>query len=431
MRKRSTKSTKPPKPTKNQTRREAPELGEQRLQKVLAAAGLGSRRKCEELITQGRVEVDRQVVTELGTRVDPQTQEVRVDGSAIRQQRMVYFIVNKPSGVLSTNYDPEYRTRVVDLVAANERLFTVGRLDQFSEGLILVTNDGQLANRLMHPRYGAEKTYQLVVAGQIEPATIARLRKGVHLAEGFARVASLTVRKERPHSSDLEMVLREGKNRELRRIFAAVGHKVLKLRRTQIGPLKLGELPVGAHRTLSKAELDKLFDYAYSKRRPEPKQQRPASERARPDDEGLAPLIDESEEALGSAEEAMPLLVDDSAYFEETGEGSQAFRPQRPGAVIAFDDDDQVAPRKTKTHAAPYDAQRIPRPRGPKKKFAKKKSAGGRAGDGKAGRGKASDSKPSGGKARYVKTSAGAKSGAAKKFTKKPTNKKPAHKKGR
>lgn len=385
---------------------------------MLASAGLGSRRKCEELITQGRVEVDRQVVTELGTRVNPQTQEVRVDGSVIRQPKTVYYIVNKPPGVLSTNYDPEYRVRVVDLVASNERLFTVGRLDQYSEGLILVTNDGELANRLMHPRYGAEKTYQVVVAGQIEPATIARLRKGIHLAEGFARVASLTVRKERPHSSDLEMVLREGKNRELRRIFAAVGHKVLTLRRTQIGPIKLGEMPVGAHRTLTKAELDKLFEYAYSKRQPEPKLRKPASARPRPqDDEDFVPLIDESDEALGD-DEGLPQLVDDAMYFEDTGRG-KALLPPRPGAVIAFDDDDEPAPSR---EAAPYDAMRIPRPRG-QKKFAK----GARGGKPRFAKSESGD-KPSG--KTFGKQKSGSSGGVPKKFAKKFT-KKPAHKKGR
>ena len=136
-------------------RRPTPTTGGERLQKVLAAAGLGSRRQCEELITTGRVEIDRVVVTELGTRVDPLRQQVRVDGMPLARPKLVYYAVNKPVGVLCTNRDPSGRPRVVDLVPGRDaRLFTIGRLDLHSEGLILVTNDGELANRLTHPRYG-------------------------------------------------------------------------------------------------------------------------------------------------------------------------------------------------------------------------------------------------------------------------------------
>ncbi len=237
----------------------SPTVGSQRLQKVLAAAGLGSRRQCEELISTGRVEVDRRVVTELGTRVDPAAQTVRVDGVALTKPKLVYYAVNKPSGVLCTNCDPSGRPRVIDLMPRSDaRLFTIGRLDLYSEGLILVTNDGELANRLTHPRYGVSKTYRVVVAGKMERDMLAKLTKGVHLAEGIARVEHIEIRTHRKESTVLEMVLREGKNREIRRVLARVGHKVERLTRIAVGPVRLGELPAGASRRLTHEEITAL-----------------------------------------------------------------------------------------------------------------------------------------------------------------------------
>ena len=233
--------------------------GPQRLQKVLASAGLGSRRQCEELITAGRVEIDRHVVTELGTRVDPAKQEVRVDGTSLTNPKLVYYAVNKPTGVVCTNRDPSGRPRVVDLVPTPDvRLFTIGRLDLHSEGLILVTNDGELANRLTHPRYGVSKTYRIVVAGHPGREVLSKLRGGVHLAEGVARAERVTTRSVQKESTHLEMVLREGKNREIRRILARLGHKVLRLTRIAVGPIRLGELPPGASRRLTREEIASL-----------------------------------------------------------------------------------------------------------------------------------------------------------------------------
>jgi len=230
-------------------------MGPQRLQKVLAAAGLGSRRQCEELITTGRVEIDRRVVTELGTRVDPASQQVRVDGVPLPRPKLVYFAVNKPVGILCTNREPARRPRVVDLVPARDaRLYTIGRLDMHSDGLILVTNDGELANRLTHPRYGICKTYRVVVAGRPTREVLAKLLHGVHLAEGVARAERVQVKSQRKESTLLEMILREGKNREIRRVFARLGHKVERLTRLAVGPIRLGELPTGACRTLTRDE---------------------------------------------------------------------------------------------------------------------------------------------------------------------------------
>jgi len=236
-----------------------PASGPQRLQKILAAAGIGSRRQCEELISAGRVEVDRRVVTELGARADAAVQEIRVDGQPLAKPKRVCYAVNKPVGVLCTNRDPSGRPRVVDLLPdRGVRLFTVGRLDRNSDGLILATNDGELANRLTHPRYGVPKTYRAVVAGRPAREVLAQLLRGVRLAEGLARVERATVLSHHKESTTLELVLREGKNREIRRILARVGHKVLRLTRTAVGPVRLGSLPPGAHRLLSPKELETL-----------------------------------------------------------------------------------------------------------------------------------------------------------------------------
>ncbi len=231
----------------------------ERLQKILAAAGLGSRRQCEELVTAGRVEVDRKVVTELGTRVQPDAQEIRVDGETLSVGRRVYYAVNKPRGVVTTNRDQAGRPRVVDLVPdRGARLFAIGRLDMYSEGLILVTNDGELANRLTHPRDGVAKVYLAQVAGRPTTEVLDKLRRGVHLAEGFARVDEIRIESQQKDSAWLEITLSEGMNREVRRLLARVGHKVLRLVRVQVGPIKLGKLPPGTARLLAAEEVNEL-----------------------------------------------------------------------------------------------------------------------------------------------------------------------------
>jgi 23S rRNA pseudouridine2605 synthase len=238
--------------------------GPERLQKVLAGAGLGSRRKCEELIVEGRVEIDRKVVTELGTRVDPAAQQIRVDGVMLRQPKLVYYAVNKPPGMVCTNRDPSGRPRVIDLLPKGEqRLFSVGRLDLNSEGLILLTNDGDLANRLTHPRYGVRKTYRVLVAGHPDREVTTKLRQGVRLAEGVAKVTGVRIKQRRKQSTILEMVLEEGRNREIRRVLAKVGHKVLLLVRTAVGPITLGELGPGQYRQLTSREVASLRQATY------------------------------------------------------------------------------------------------------------------------------------------------------------------------
>jgi 23S rRNA pseudouridine2605 synthase len=275
----------PPRPSRvkrprpPQPRAPGSEAGPQRLQKVLAAAGIGSRRKCEELIQAGRVEIDRKVVTELGTKVDPLKQEIRVDGSALAKPKLLYYLVHKPPNVVSTNYDPSGRPRVIDLVPDGQRLFTVGRLDLSSEGLILVTNDGELTNLLAHPRYGVEKTYHVLVAGEADADVVTKLRKGVHLAEGFAHALRATVKSRHKQSTLLEIVLDEGRNREIRRLLARLGHKVLRLKRVALGPLRLGEMKPGEARLLRREEVEKLRKAALSKKKPKQDgRPRPSSE---------------------------------------------------------------------------------------------------------------------------------------------------------
>ncbi|MCC9605228.1 pseudouridine synthase [Blastopirellula sp. JC732] len=235
----------------------------QRLHKVLAFAGIDSRRKCEELIQEGRVEVDGKFVTELGMKVDPEHQEILVDGQRLKFGKRIYYMLNKPPGVLSTNFDPEGRTRVIDMVPQDVRLFTIGRLDRASEGLIVVTNDGELANRLAHPRYEIEKTYRVEVAGHPEQDALSQVRRGIHFAEGFVKPVSVSLKRKNKQSTSLEIILDEGKNREIRRLMAKIGHKVLRLKRIAMGPLRLGEMPEGAFRELKSAEVKALRDAAF------------------------------------------------------------------------------------------------------------------------------------------------------------------------
>ncbi|MFM8709475.1 MAG: pseudouridine synthase [Planctomycetia bacterium] len=232
--------------------------GLERLQKVLAAAGLGSRRACEELITAGRVEVDRQVVTQLGTRIDPLKSEVRVDGEKLPNPKRVVYMLNNPVGVVTTNYDPDGRPRVVDLVPGEQRLFAIGRLDRMSEGLILVTNDGGLANLLSHPRYGVEKKYLVQVAGVPSQELLDKIRRGITLAEGKVHAKRVDIRSQHKQSAVLEMILDEGKNREIRRMLARLGHKVHQLKRVGVGRLSLGNLLPSQWRQLTWSEIEAL-----------------------------------------------------------------------------------------------------------------------------------------------------------------------------
>ncbi len=232
-----------------------------RLQRFLAMAGAGSRRHCEEFILTGRVTVDRQTVRELGFKVIPGEQDVRLDGERVRVERKVWYLLNKPVGFLCTNSDPAGRARVLDLFPVNrERLFTVGRLDEHSQGLLLVTNDGDLAHRLAHPRFRVQKVYQVQVAGVPSRDLLEQLKRGMYFAEGRFKVADVKFVRTKGSSAIIEMVLTEGQNREIRRLMAKLGHKVQRLERVALGPVELGDLPVGQHRSLAPQEIAALHE---------------------------------------------------------------------------------------------------------------------------------------------------------------------------
>lgn len=329
---------------------------EHRLQKVLAAAGIGSRRECEELILEGRVEVDREVVVDMGVKVDPVRQQIRVDGVVLTQPKLTYYAVNKPVGVVCTNSDPSGRTRVVDLINSDERLFTVGRLDRTSEGLILVTNDGELTNRLTHPRFGVPKTYLVTVVGHPTREQLSSLRRGVHLAEGVARVSAIRVRRRTKQQTELEIVLNEGRNREIRRLLARIRHKVVKLKRVAIGHLHLQDLPSGAYRKLKREDIARLFP-----------EQRSASPRTK------------------STKKPRRVSKPTAARTGKATPGKPA--KKRPassvtGSILTYDDEGEPSParqkksvkRKASSRDAGSGASKSRRPKSAKSKPAKKKS---------------------------------------------------------
>jgi len=248
------------------------------LQKALAHAGIGSRRACEDLISQGRITVNGKVVRELGTKVDPRHDTVAVDGQPIRTERIVYFAVNKPKGYVSTNNDPSGRPRVVDILPEiPQRVYTVGRLDEMSVGLMILTNDGTLANKLAHPKFGVEKVYRAVVAGAPTREVLDKLVEGVWLAEGKVRAKRVKPIASKGEATVLEMVLAEGKNREVRRMLAKLGHKVMSLSRVAIGPVTLKGLKPGEWRPLTSYEVDLLEKVAAGI--PVPSRYKPREER--------------------------------------------------------------------------------------------------------------------------------------------------------
>ncbi|WP_300077974.1 pseudouridine synthase [Propioniciclava sp.] len=235
-----------------------------RLQKVLAQAGVASRRTAELMIDEGRIEVNGEPVVEQGRRVDPERDVIRVDGRRIPPpRRHVYLVFNKPRGVVCTMDDPEGRPSITDhLTPAQKanRLYHVGRLDTDSEGLLLLTNDGDFAQRMMHPSHELTKTYVVEVSGEVTPPTLKRLRKGIRLEDGWVNPDRVKVNSSTESRSMLTVVLHSGRNRVIRRMFEQVGHPVRRLTRTHIGPLRLGQLKLGETRELTRDELGSLLD---------------------------------------------------------------------------------------------------------------------------------------------------------------------------
>lgn len=233
-----------------------------RLQKVLASAGVGSRRACEELIAAGRVEVDGEVVRVQGRRVDPSDAVIKVDGKRVTpaEAGAVYLALNKPVGVVSTMSDPEGRPSLGDFVEGKrERLFHVGRLDADTEGLILLTNDGELANRLMHPSFGVSKTYVAEIVAPVPRDLGKQLRKGVDLDDGPVTVDSFRIVERAGRRVMVEVVLHEGRKHIVRRLLKAAGHPVQRLVRTHVGPVALGDLRSGKLRPLNSDEVGRLY----------------------------------------------------------------------------------------------------------------------------------------------------------------------------
>jgi pseudouridine synthase len=252
----------------------------ERLQKILSQAGVASRRAAEDLIREGRVRVNGRVVEELGTRADPTRDRITVDGRAALPRKLHYVAYHKPVGVVSTMSDPEGRPAIGDVVRGlRDHLFPVGRLDYESSGLVLLTNDGELAQRLTHPRFQVPKVYRVKVRGRPDETALERLRRGVRLVDGMTAPADVQVEAVLPSKARLKMVLREGRQRQVRRMCEAVGHPVDRLSRVSIGPLRLGTLAIGATRELTAREVLALRHAVSGRPRAGA---RPAEEPARP-----------------------------------------------------------------------------------------------------------------------------------------------------
>ncbi|WP_186804798.1 pseudouridine synthase [Limihaloglobus sulfuriphilus] len=230
-----------------------------RLQKILANSGIDSRRNCEELIRDGKVRVNRRVVHELPAFADPDTDVITVHGKRIESTAKVYFLLNKPRGVICTNKDPHGRKKAVDFVPCSQRIFCVGRLDADTTGAIILTNDSELVNRLTHPKYKIAKTYEVVLKGRLDTKAIEKIQKGVWLSDGKTEPAKIRFIKRGPDENVLEVTITQGMNRQVRRIFSRFGLKVKRLKRTQIGSLTLKGVGPGNFKPLTKKQINYLI----------------------------------------------------------------------------------------------------------------------------------------------------------------------------
>jgi len=234
-----------------------------RLQKYLAEAGIASRRRCEELIKAGRVSVNGLSVQLLGTKVDSERDSVSIDGKPVVRECKVYIALNKPTGFLCTNHDTHGRQRAVDLLPRSlPRMYTVGRLDKDTEGLLLLTNDGTFSLRLTHPRYKMSKTYLVEVEGELTRAEMAQLLRGVHSDGEMLHAEKIFQVHAQNNATTLRLVLNEGKNRQIRRMMAVVGHPVKRLVRLAVGPVELGDLGTSQWRHLTHEEVDRLMQFS-------------------------------------------------------------------------------------------------------------------------------------------------------------------------
>ena len=233
---------------------------EERLQKILAKAGIASRRRAEELIRDGRIRINGQVITEMGWKADLSRDTITCDGKPIDLEQKVYILLNKPAGYVTTLSDPQGRPVVSDLVANIPlRLFPVGRLDLETEGALLMTNDGEMGNAILHPRYEVNKTYEATVTGSPPLEKLKLLQQGIEIEGIKTRPATVRVLKRRNDQTLVEIIIHEGKKRQVRKMFQAINHRVLHLKRTAYGDLRLGTLPLGKYRILTQNDLKKIF----------------------------------------------------------------------------------------------------------------------------------------------------------------------------
>lgn len=342
-----------------------------RLQRYLAQCGLGSRRECEELISGGRIEIDGRPVTELGSTVDPGRQQVTLDGERLKVERKKYYLLNKPPGYLCTAKDPAGRPVVLDLFPnQGPRLFTVGRLDENTTGLLIVTNDGDLAQKLAHPRYRIYRLYRAQVAGDPPREVFDQLKTGLYFTEGKFRVHDVKRAKKQGRSTWVEITMIEGQNREIRRLFARVGHKVMKLERIGFGPIRLGKIPLGEYRELRHEELQELHGILDRNERerggrkpgtpPEAGKRRPAPERSPGDRPPAGTRSAGRPSQAGSRRKTAPAPGDRNSRSEAGKErrgpakGRPKKRPSRTGAMAK----DQARRRSYKKSSGPRRPQR-------------------------------------------------------------------------
>ncbi len=271
----------PPRKQLKSTPKTAPQ-GAERLQKILARAGYGSRRACEEMIAQGRVTVDGRIAR-LGDKADPRRQEIRVDGMLLRNEEepLTYVALYKPRGVISTVRDPQGRPTVRDYIPLSQRLYPVGRLDADSEGLILMTNDGEITQRLTHPRYRHPRVYRVLVRGVPSAATLRRWKRGLRLEDGPARFDEVRVESREKDRAWLRLSIHEGRKHLVRRTVAALGHPAMRLIRVEMGPIKLGNLAPGQWRRLTEAEVSALREAVRRPSSPPRKRRSPRRRRTR------------------------------------------------------------------------------------------------------------------------------------------------------